>query len=125
MILPETKVCTKCHIEQPLSSFHKDFKGTDGSLGGGLVRAICKDCDKEYTTARYRNDPVYRKHKNEVAMRYYHNRMRLDPGCRRTRRVCSVCGIEKYASMFKYDRKGTYKTLVICRDCYYKEGVVR
>lgn len=36
------KTCTKCQIEKPLSSFHKDVKGILG------VRSHCKECVKEY-----------------------------------------------------------------------------
>ena len=43
----ETKVCTKCHQEKPLSAFSK-------SSGANFYRPECKSCNNELT--RVRND---------------------------------------------------------------------
>ena len=41
----ETKICSKCKKELPLTSFY--------SRGGGRYRSECKECHKQYVTAQY------------------------------------------------------------------------
>lgn len=50
----QTKVCTKCGIEKPLSEFYRQ-KGTASGF-----RAACKVCCSQYCAKRYANDPAFR-----------------------------------------------------------------
>lgn len=52
----ETKICTQCGLEKPLSEFYKHGKMADGYM------AKCKDCTKENVHKNYErkiNDPEY------------------------------------------------------------------
>ena len=46
----ETKFCTSCKTEQPVSNFHKQAKAKDG------LQFRCKDCDRAFHQARYQKD---------------------------------------------------------------------
>lgn len=50
MIVLETKICSKCGIEKPLSEYHKN--GFD-SHGQQKYRGYCKTCANALETARY------------------------------------------------------------------------
>ena len=41
----DTKICTKCGRELPLTEYY--------SRGGGRLRSECKDCHKQYVTNQY------------------------------------------------------------------------
>jgi hypothetical protein len=49
----QTKTCTKCKIEKPLSEFRRRKKS---------VQSWCKDCHAEYAKERYKQKPEYYKH---------------------------------------------------------------
>ena len=42
----DTKICTKCHRELPLTSFY--------SRGDGKLRSDCKECHKGYVNDKYK-----------------------------------------------------------------------
>lgn len=42
--MSESKTCTKCLVEKPLSEYHKFRSG---------LRAICKVCSRQYLKDRY------------------------------------------------------------------------
>lgn len=46
----ETKICSKCNIEQPLSCYHKN--GFDRN-GNQKYRSYCKTCANQIETERY------------------------------------------------------------------------
>jgi 5-methylcytosine-specific restriction endonuclease McrA len=45
-----TKVCSKCHLDLPLTAFHKQRKTTDG------LRPDCKECRKGESTSYYQKN---------------------------------------------------------------------
>lgn len=58
-----TKICTKCHIEKPITEFHKDSGKKDG------LRNDCKCCAKVKAKQHYNSDPL--KAKDYNLNRYY------------------------------------------------------
>ncbi len=53
----ETKKCTKCGVDKPLSAFYR-VRGNDG------YRSHCKECISEHQKQKYKNDPEYKEYKN-------------------------------------------------------------
>ena len=60
--MEQTKVCTKCGIEKPLSGFNKEKTGKFG------VRSDCKDCRKKYKK-KYKKK--YYQENREAFLEYY------------------------------------------------------
>lgn len=57
----QTKICSKCKVEKPISEF---YKAINYKLG---VRAICKKCDHIYKTEHYiNNNEYYQKNKDSI-----------------------------------------------------------
>lgn len=52
----ETKICSKCGIEKPLSEYHKN--GFD-RLGNQKYRGYCKDCANALESARYQQKKAF------------------------------------------------------------------
>ena len=46
----QTKICSECNIEKPISEFYKDKCCLFG------VRSKCKECDKKKHHERYQNN---------------------------------------------------------------------
>lgn len=75
----QTKVCTRCKRELPLSEFYKDKHTKDGYL------CWCKACSKEYQKARYNGS-------EEVRKKYAkYSRERSTFGRERKRGNCGIC----------------------------------
>ena len=59
----ETKICSKCHRELPLSMYHKN--GFD-SKGQQKYRGYCKDCANSIERARYQKKKAYVNEQKQV-----------------------------------------------------------
>jgi hypothetical protein len=111
--MDDSKVCTKCGVEKPLSDFYKAKQGKQG------VRGDCKACHDSrlppyaqrspYTPERGRKDQA---HRNGVSLDEYNTQ---------TARPCYVCGGEpaegEQANGFYRRRTDQQITGVICRKC--------
>jgi len=61
----DTKTCSKCEVEKPLSSFNADSRRKDGK------RASCKDCDSaQKKRIREANINLYRQRNAENNRKY-------------------------------------------------------
>lgn len=47
--MEETRVCTKCHIEKPITQFYKHGKNSKGQQ---TYRSDCKECQRKYDLNR-------------------------------------------------------------------------
>ena len=106
--MTETKVCTKCGEEKPLTEFHKDLIACDG------LQHWCKSCKNEcqrgYRERNQMQEAVY-------SRRYY--RCEKNPACpavggrgaKFTIFTCEVCGTDfrrlKSAVDHDYARRGS------------------
>jgi hypothetical protein len=74
---PLTKICTKCGVEKPMSSFDKAKRGLHGHS------ASCKACGtaghRSYVSNRKSEDDEFRKACNARSHRSRSDRMKTDP----------------------------------------------
>src|SRR5258708_1981977 len=102
---PESRACTKCSLDKPLSDFSKAPNGKYG------VKASCKACD----AARHAAITSDRFPKRRGPPR----RDPIDP--ENTAKVCSECRETKILTQFSLSRKATatanavYKS--VCKEC--------
>lgn len=66
--MDETKTCTKCGRELPITAFRLRAKHKCSRL------SWCKDCMYAYQRERYQNDPEYRRSQNEANLRQYYQK---------------------------------------------------
>ena len=59
-----SKICTKCGIEKPLLSFHRQSKARDGHV------SQCKECRNATHREYYKNNPEAREKKNSQSRRW-------------------------------------------------------
>jgi hypothetical protein len=92
----KTRICTKCHVEKPLTQFSKDPHGKDG------LKHECKLCRHE----RYLEENPNRKHKIIYLP---------SEGFK----VCPKCKIEKPLSEFSEDKRSKWDGLsCYCKECW-------
>lgn len=117
----ETKVCSKCGMELPLSEFGKDKRRIDG------LKYKCKHCEKEY---REQNKEIlleyYReyqaKHRdrlNELARARYNKLKEIKPIIPKgvSTKVCSCCCKELPLAYFHKAIGRKYGIDNICKEC--------
>jgi len=84
----QTKVCSKCGKEKPLSEFHKDKVQVSG------LACRCKDCKKEYNRIRNsfnkeqrskKSREYYLKHRNKIL-----ERQKKDPNKRKREKIYNL-----------------------------------
>lgn len=63
IVLPVTKICSKCKKEKYISEFSKHIKGRNG------IRPDCKKCNAEYSAERWK-DPKVRERINAYEKEY-------------------------------------------------------
>jgi hypothetical protein len=86
--IPTTKQCSQCHIEKPLSAFHKDAHKKDG------YRSACIVC-----------------------LHYRRKHPRVRPLVI-TSIVCTSCGVEKPLDCFdKHTKNRLHGHRTVCKDC--------
>jgi len=102
-MLPESRACTKCGLDKPLSEFSKAPRGKYG------VKASCKACD----AARYAANPFPSRALPVEELQRKVNERRGD-----TKR-CTVCGEVKPRSQFSKARDGKYGPILRseCKPC--------
>ena len=68
MVLLETKVCSKCGIEKPISEFRKKWYSKYNKY---YLYSHCKDCEREYDNknGKVNKRRYYERHKDEVKNR--------------------------------------------------------
>ncbi len=110
----ETKICTKCNRELPLTDFY--------SRGNGKYRSECKDCHKKYVNDKY-------KEKKDFLQEY-----KSSCGCKKcgeTRGYCldfhhldptvkdeTIAHMTSNKSNLKDIIKETEKCIVLCANCH-------
>lgn len=101
-MLPESRQCTKCAVEKPLSEFSKAPRGKHGR------KSTCKACDSARATAKR----VY-KPRDEEAERARHEARWSKP------KKCTKCGEVKDRSEFSKSRDGKYGPILRtdCKEC--------
>lgn len=92
------KTCIKCGRAKPLSDFHRQASKSDGR------RPDCKTCRAAYRTARRRMTEA-----EKQAIR--------DEPVRRTRKVCTKCGVEKPLGEYPMRPRNADGRLARCREC--------
>ena len=120
--MENTKACTKCGIEKPLSCFSKRSSSKDG------LRYDCKECvalhaksDEEKAKQSKRSAKYYAKPEVKAAKADYNAQRMLDPEFRRKREEYAVAYYskpEKMAMKLARDRRYMAKPLAKAR---YKE----
>ena len=126
--LGETKICSKCRREKPLSEFHKDRTNKHG------VRTSCSSCNKEYARAYRLKNPDKEKIKERNRI-YYRQRFRdskeeRERSWRRQGISLTYCEYEKMLqeSEFRCDICNTHQDDLNCSlsiDHCHKTGEVR
>ncbi len=113
----QTKICTKCGIEKPLSEFAKDNRRKSGR------GAQCYTCVNKDALLRYHNQPKdkesKRQKKNRIKSKYgltieQHEQMYLDQnGC------CAICGKAMAYSEVQTDHNHLTDKIrgLLCFDC--------
>lgn len=56
----ETKICSKCNAEKPLTDFHKRITKSGKNIG----QPMCKACKKDISSLRYKDKKEEIKHKS-------------------------------------------------------------
>lgn len=102
-MLPDSRACTKCGLDKPLSEFSKAPRGKYG------VKASCKACDAE----RYAANP----HPSR-ALPPEEVKRRLEER-RGDAKKCTKCGVVKDRSEFTKSRDGKYGPVLhpLCNAC--------
>lgn len=85
----ETKVCSKCGVEKPLSDFYKQANGKYGR------HSWCKEC--------------YREHQNNSSISY--------PPKTEGAKVCTRCGVEYPIAFFNKSKRSKDGRSSYCKDC--------
>lgn len=92
----ETKVCSECNKEKPLSEFH-----IAGSFGSKYRRKQCKNCRSDARKERRATDPEFRdnerKKRNEGYRRRRKNEFETVVSCYGGK--CSVCGENRISAL--------------------------
>lgn len=91
----ETKICSKCGLEKPLSDFHKN--GFD-SLGNQKYRGYCKTCANKRESERYWEKKAFVESQKQK---------------------CAKCGDTRVYVLDFHHRDPTQKDFTICQ---YKRG---
>jgi hypothetical protein len=87
----KTKICTKCHIEKPLSEFHKSKQRKDGYKGE------CKQCRSQKSNKNIERENLAKQHK----------------------KLCPRCNQIKDFSEFHKEKTRYYGIGVYCKKCLY------
>ena len=81
MLQQDTKVCTKCGVDQPLTNYHKK--------GSGL-RSECKSCKAAYSK-EYHQRPEVRMAATKAAKRYRYGLTTDEVEALETVKRCAIC----------------------------------
>jgi hypothetical protein len=117
-----TKVCRKCNIEKPETSFYQRNK-TKGHLG---LKYMCKECENK--TAKERYHQKY-KHNEEAPKKTYINKLKREYNLteedflilwNNTKGRCGICNTEMWSVLVE-NSKGRIASVDNCHDT----GVVR
>ena len=98
----DTKICSRCKKERPLSDFHKDRTAKD------WLQHCCKDCTKIRNKERLqRNNELRRNRNNQPIME--------------GTKTCAICGRELPVDMFGIAKRESDGRRYECNDCRKKE----
>jgi hypothetical protein len=104
-----TKVCSKCKVELPLSSFFKEKKGRLGR------RPACKKCEpKRYGPGAHRSS--YLKRKYDITIEDYQKLIGLQ------NKKCAICNQEKSLVVDHSHTTGVVRGL-LCNHCNLALGM--
>lgn len=80
----ESKVCTRCEVEQPLENYHYANKAK------GQLKSVCKDCSYLYAKEYIEKDPLAYYHYQK---RYYNEHPEVYPGNHKNKKIPPVSGV--------------------------------
>lgn len=128
------KICSKCKIEKPLTSYSKNKSRKDG------VQTFCKECNKSFCANKYATCNLHRKRILDNNNRMYKANSQF---VRRVKRLygCYFCGEKEPVSLdfhhldprekdknihslYKYSRSALKrelrKCMLVCSNCHRK-----
>jgi hypothetical protein len=120
-----TKYCSSCKIEKPLTRFGKHRRNKDG------LRSQCKECERKYNIQKYQNNKEYYKEKNrhryldnkEYHVWYrqknweYNQKHNYRPDSSLKSKICSKCKKEKSVSEFYKQGSSKSGYTAHCKQC--------
>lgn len=105
MLLPDTKVCSKCKIEQPLTNYHRK---------GARLRSECKSCKAAYSK-QYSKRPEARKAAKDAAKRYRYGLTQDEVETLNSLERCAICHGE--AQVIDHCHHTSRLRGVLCHSC--------
>jgi len=92
--MEQSKVCTRCGIDHPLSHYHYANKKK------GQLKSVCKDCSYLYAKENIAKDPIAHHY---YMKRYYKENPERYPGNHHSKKIPAVCGVYKIECLLTDD----------------------